>query len=277
MITVSNAHMSKGNQPVYIAEVPMVLLKDLQAAWIKRLQENIKVKVTDMKGELVLANVIKPEIAPDTISLYTHLIEKEGKVIMNVFLEIDSVFFSPQEDKSQLASDKIDNNLRNYIRKFAVEQYKLTAAKSFDTEQTTLKTKENELEKLVKEEENLKKDISSLENEIEKKEREVSDLDREIQVKDQELAGHRTSMLELVMESDKTAAKERDKELEKDKKKLEKDRQKAKDDISGMKNKIEKNQQAIEDSEKAQEAKKEEITAQQAAVARAQEFLNGIK
>ena len=47
---------------------------------------------------------------------------------MNVFIEIDSVFFSPLEDKTQLSAEKTDSRIKNYIRKFAVEQYQLAAA-----------------------------------------------------------------------------------------------------------------------------------------------------
>ncbi len=276
-VKIVTAQMSKGSQPAYVIEIPMTTLKDLQQAWIKKLQENIKVKVVDNKGELVLPNAVKLDISHDTISLYTHLLEKEGKIIMNVFLEIDSVFFAPVEDKSLLASDKTDSNLKNYLRGFAVEQYRLGAQTRLENEQKLLKTKENELDKLYKEEENLKKENSRLENEIEKTEREISQLDQEIELKNKDLLGHKSSMLTLALEGEKEAAADKEKDMEKEIKKLEKERQKAKDDISDMKSSIEKNKEAIEDCEKEQTTKNEEITAQQSAVSQAQAFLNGIK
>jgi chromosome segregation ATPase len=273
----STAQMSKGSQPVYSAEIPLASLKDVQAAWTRRLQENIKTKVTDNKGELTLANVVKTEITQDTISLYTILIEKEDRILMNVFLESDSVFFSPNNDKTALAAEKVDNSLRNYIRKFAVEQYRQAATLKLESEQDLLKTRQDELEKLVKEEENLKKENSSLENEIEKTEREITSLDQEIELKNQELNSHKTSMLSIVLEEEKKAAADKDKDLEKEKKKLEKERQGLRDDISGMKSEISGNNDEIEESEKAQEAKKDEITAQTTVVSEAQAYLNGIK
>ncbi len=273
----STAQMSKGSQPVYLAEIPMASLKAVQAAWTKRLQENIKIKVADNKGELTLANAVKTEIAPDTVSIYTILIEKEDRIVMNVFLQTDSVFFSPNNDKTALAAEKTDNSLKNYIRRFAVEQYRAAATLKLEAEEELLETKQEELEKLVKEEESLKKENSGLENEIEKTEREIASLDQEIDLKNQEITSHKTSMLAIVLEDEKKAAADKDKELEKDKKKLEKERQGLRDEISDMKSSISRNTESIEDGERAQEAMKEEITAQTTAVSEARTFLNGIK
>ncbi len=47
-------------------------------------------------------------------------------------MEFDSVFFEPKEDKTDLASDKKDNNIKNYIRSFAVDQYKLAVANELE-------------------------------------------------------------------------------------------------------------------------------------------------
>lgn len=252
-------------------------MKSVQQNWIKKLQENIKVKVSEVNHELILSGAVKKELTVDTVSLYTLLIEKEGRVHMTVFVKTDSIFFSPEEDKSALASDKTDNNIINYIRSFAVEQYRLAVADELALEQKKQKDLESDLSKLVKENESLNKEISTLENNIEKTERSITDIDREIELKNQEMTSHRTSMLTLVLEDDKKAAQEKDKGLEKEKNKLEKDRSKAKNDISDMKAKIEKNNKAIKENEKNQEEKKTEISAQKEAVARVQTILNGIR
>lgn len=269
--------MSEGMQPSYQVEIPQAPLKTTQQNWVKKLQENIKVKIAEMNGEWVLAGVVKHEFTKDTVSIYSVLIEKENKIILNVFVKIDSVFFSPLDDKTELSSDKTDHSIRNYIRNFAVSQYKLAVDEELAATQKILKDLESDLNKLVKEQDNLKKDISSLENNIEKTERSITSLDHEIELKQQEIISHKSSMLSLVLEEDKKIAQEKDKTLTKEMNKLEKDRTKAKNDISDMKSKIEKNENAVKDNDKLQEEKQSEISAQKQVVVQVQAILDGIK
>jgi hypothetical protein len=271
------AQMSKGMQTCYSVEIPRAVLKTVQQNWVKKLQENIKVKVAENGPELVLAKVLKPEITSDTISIYSLLIQKDTIVEIDIFVEIDSVFFSPKEDKTDLATDKIDNNIKNFLRSFAVAQYRLVVSDELDAQEKVLKTMENDLEKLEKTQENLEKDNSSLENDIEEKEREVKEIDANIEVKNQEIMKHNASMLTIVLEADKDAAKDKQKTLEKEKKELEKNRSKAKDDISSYKSKIDKNNKAIEDCKNEQEVKAQEIAAQNQLVTAIETKLNGIK
>lgn len=262
-IKITQAQMSKGMQTCYSVEIPGAILKTVQQNWIKKLQENIKVKVVENGPELVLAKVLKPEITSDTISIYSLLIQKDTIVEVDIFVEIDSVFFSPKDDKTDLATDKIDNNIKNYLRSFAVVQYRLVVSDEFEAQEKLLKTMENDLGKLEKTQENLEKDNSSHENDIEEKERELKEIDANIELKNQEILKHNASTLTIALEADKEAAKEKQKTLEKEKKELEKSRSKAKDDISSYKSKIDKNNKEIEESISSQEAKKEEIVAQQ--------------
>jgi predicted nucleic acid-binding Zn-ribbon protein len=277
MVRTERAQMSKGIQTAYIVEIPMVTLKDVQQNWIKRLQENIRTKAVKSKDELVLAKVVKSEISSDTISIYTLFIEKADRIVMNVFLQIDTVFFSPKEDKTDLSAEKIDSSIKNYVRKFAVEQYKLAAAEALEAQQKILEQMENDLEKLIKNNENLNKDISTQENDIDKTERTVSDLDKQIDLKNQEILSNTNSMQTLVLDTDKKAAQDKQKTLDKEKNKLEKERTNDKNDISDMKSKIEKDKKGIEDNEKLQEDKQTEIATQKEEVTKAQTMLNGIK
>jgi chromosome segregation ATPase len=271
------AQMSKGMQNCYSVEIPGAVLKTVQQNWVKKLQENIKVKVAENGLELVLARVVKTEIINDTISIYSLLIQKDTMVNIDIFVEIGSVFFSPKDDKTDLATDKIDNNIKNYLRSFAVEQYTIVVSNELEDQEKVLKTLENDLEKLEKTQENLEKDNSSLENDIEEKEREVKEIDGNIDSKNQELMKHNASMLAIVTETDKDAAKEKQKILEKEKKDLEKSRSKARDDISSYKSKIEKNNKAIEDCKNEQEVKAQEIEVQNQLVTTVKTKLNGIK
>ena len=112
------ALMSKGNQPCYLVEIPQADLDFVQQNWIKKLQEGGKIKVKEVKSELVLEGVVKSELTKDTANIYSLLIQKENRIVLNVFVEIQGTFFAPKEDKTDLANDKTDNSIKNYIRSF---------------------------------------------------------------------------------------------------------------------------------------------------------------
>jgi hypothetical protein len=276
-VKTTKAQMSKGNQPCYVVQIPQAELKTVQQNWIKKLQEGNKSKVKELNQELVFIGAAKPELIADSINIYSILIQADSAIALNVFVEIDSAFFGPSEDKTLLANDKIDNDIKKYVRDFAVAQYRLAVEDELELEQKNLKTLENDLEKLEKEEDNLKKDNSSLENDIEDSEREINEIGRNITLKDQEIQTHNTSILSLSTDVEKKAAQEKQKQLEKEKKGLEKDQGKARDNISSCKSKIEKNEKAIKDSEEQQNLKKDEIASQTNVVDQVQVKLNGIK
>jgi hypothetical protein len=277
-VTNIQALMSKGPEICYAVTIPKADLNIVQQNWIKKLQGGIKSKVKIIDQELVLLSVIKSEITNDTVNIYSLLIQREeNRVILNVFVEIRGVFFGPKEDKTDLVSDKIDNNIKNYIRSFAVEQYRSAVSNDLEGEQKVLETLQDDLKKLVKDEESMTKDNSSMENDIDKTEREIKEIEKNIDLKDKEIQATSTSLLTITGDADKKAAEEKQKGLDKDRKKLEKDRSRAKDDISSYKSKIDKNEKNIEDGKKLQEEKQEEINNQVEVVKQVQAELDGIK
>jgi uncharacterized protein len=276
-VKTTQAQMSKGMQTCYVVEIPQAELKTVQQNWIKKLQEGSKIKVKEINEELVMPGVVKMEFTKDTVNIFSILIQKDSSIFLNVFVEIDSVFFAPKEDKADLANDKIDSSIKNYTRSFAVEQYKLAVTDELEGQQKVLESLEDDLKKLEKEEENLGKDNSTLENEIDKTEREISDIEKQIELKNKEILDHNVSMQNIGLEADKKAAEDKKKDLEKEKKQLEKERTKAKDEVSSDKSQIEKNKKAIEDSKEQQVAKQDEITKQNEVIAKVQTKLNGIK
>lgn len=276
-VKTEKALMSKGMQTCYFVEIPQADLKTVQQNWIKKIQENNKVKVQESGQELILSGVVKSEITNDSLNIYSLLIQEENRIILHVFIENDTVFFTPSEDRADLSSAKIDSSIKNYLRSFAVDQYRIAVEDELEMQEKTLKTMQNDLEKMVKEEENLKKDISSYENDIDEKEREITELENSITLKNQEIATHQASMQTIALESDKKAALDKQKQLEKEKKDLEKERSKAKNNISDYKAGIEKNNKAIEQSKEDQSAKQQEITNQTTVVNQVQTKLDGIK
>ena len=271
------AQMSKGTQPCYQVNIPEADMNTVQKNWIKKIQESTKIKVIEKDQELLLAGVVKKELTSDTINIYSLIIPKENYLELNVFYEIDSVFFKPNEDKTDLASEKIDSSIKKYLLSFATEQYRLVVKKELEGEQNELETMQADLEKLIKEEENLRKDNASLETDIEDYEREVAETDKNIELKNQEILNHTLTMQTITGEEARKVAEDDHKDLEKEKKQLVKDRGKAKEGISDSKSKIEKNTKAIEESLKDQEAKKEEIEIQTEVVKQVEEKLEGIK
>jgi hypothetical protein len=276
-VTNIQAKMSKGMQPCYFVEIPHAKLKTVQQNWIKKLQEGSKIKAKEINQEIVLAKALKPEFSTDTVNIYSILIQKDSAISMDVFIEFDNTYFKPSGDKTDLASEKKDNSIKNFIRSFAVDQYKLAVTGELEGEQEKLETLQNDLKKLVKEQENMEKDNSSLDNDIDKSEREIKEIEANIDLKNKAILDNNTSMLTITGDADKKAAQDKQKGLEKDKNKLEKDRSRAKDEISSDKSKIDKNKNEIEDNKKEQEDMTEQITKQTEVVTKVQTKLDGIK
>jgi len=276
-VVQNHAQMSKGMQSCYSVDIMRGDIKNVEVNWVKKLQENIKVKVQETGPEFILNKVVKEEITHDTITIYSLFIQSPDKITIHAFFEIDSLFFGPSDDPADLAHNKINANIIHYMRSFAAEQYRLVVADELKEQEKILKTMESDLKKMQKEEENMKKDNSSMENDIKDKERQIKEDEANIDMVNQELMKHNASMLTLTLETEKDAAKDRQKELEKQKKDYEKSRSRAQDDISSNKNKIEKNIDAIEESEKLQAAKEEEIIQQQEVIKQVQAKLDGIR
>jgi len=271
------AQMSKGTQPCYVVNIPHAEIKSCQKDWIKKLRENNKIKIKEINLELVMEGALKSELTTDSVNIYSLMVPKDSLISLYLFLEIDSVFFSPKEDKTDLVSDKIDNSIKNYMRSFAVDQYNLVVSDELEDQQKMLKTLQNDLEKLVKDEENMKKDSASLENDIEQKERDIKELDANIEFISQELLKHNASMLTLSTDIEKDVAKDRKKELEKMKKDEEKSRSKTQNDIISYRSKIEKHAKDILKGEEMQEKKKQEISDQNTIINSVQTKLDGMK
>ncbi|HNQ83729.1 MAG TPA: hypothetical protein PKM34_08805 [Bacteroidales bacterium] len=277
IVQIGESSMSKGLQTCYSVRIPQAEIKAVQQGWIKHLQEDNKAKVKEIGHELHFSGGLKTEIFPDTISLYSLLIATDSAINLNVFLEIDSVFFTPNSDKTDLASDKIDNSLRNYIRNFAVDQYRIAVEDELKAAEKVLKDLQNDLEKLQKDEKNLLNDNVKMENEIESTELELTQFDNSLAIKNQEIIDHNARMQNIALETEKEAAKAKQKELEKEKNQLEKSRGKAKELISDNKSQIEKNKKAIKQSQEDQDLKQQDITKQNNLIMVVQNKLKGIK
>jgi predicted nucleic acid-binding Zn-ribbon protein len=276
-VKTEQALMSQGQQNAYVIEIPKVYIDVLQQNWIKKLQENVKAKVVNVKGELVLNDVVKPEISSDTISIYTVLIQKEDAIVMNVFIQVGTIFFGNGVDKAVLAQDKTDSAIKAYIRQFAVAQYKLAAAQDLEDEQKLLGEMQKEYDGIVEDNEDLAKKNDNLDNEIDKTERSISDLEKQIDLKSQEILTKSTNLQGVTDPNAKKQAESEKKSLEKEKDKMEKDRTAMKNDISDMKSGIEKNKKQIEDNEESLTEKQKAIDAQKLDVQAAQDHLDGIK
>jgi hypothetical protein len=276
-VTIEQAQMSKGTQTCYNVNIPQAELKTVEQNWVKKLGENNKAKVQTVGTELVMTGALKTELWPDSLNIYSLLIQRDSSINLYFFMEIDSVFFTPSKEESNLVSDKTDNHIRNYLRNFAIDQYRLSVTEELETQQKVLKSLQNDLQKLEKNEQNLKKDNASLENKIEKKEREIISLEKDVELKNGEIQALLSSSAQITDKEEKKAFDAKHKELEKDRDKMEKDRTSAKDDISAYELKIENNDKDIEISLADQESKKEEISKQEEIISQIEIKLNNIK
>ena len=273
-VQITTAQMSEGRQPGYHVEIPKAELKTTQRNWVKKLQENIKVKVKKVDHEWVLAQAVKNELTKDTLSVYTIFIQKDDKIHMKVFIKIDDVFFSPDDDETKLSRHKTDNNIKSYIRNFALEEYKLIAGNHLQAAERSLKSAENELNRLIREKDYLIRSGSSIKRSIDSYERRLFDTNRQIFNKQKEIIDQQVYMRKLVNENERRAAVEKLRRLERQKYNLEKNRETYARNLAGARKKLDNNINKLNENHSGQVAARTEIAVQQKAIRYYQSILS---
>lgn len=271
------AKMSKGEQPGYVVDIPQSSLKKVQQNWMRKIQEGNAIKIKSSGQELVLLSAVKREFMPDTVNIYSIFIDRGNMISLYFFLEKDSVFFAPSEDKTLLSAEKTDHSIRNYLREFATAQYKMAVEVELSREKGTLKDLEDDMKNLQGKEDKIKRAIDDKVNAIELAERKVADKDLEIEMKNQEIITLSLSMQQINSITEREAAMDKKKELEKDKKSMDKERLRLKRQISGYHTGIARNNRSISELQGKQAQKQQQIVARQAIVAGVQEKLANIK
>lgn len=276
-VKMVNETMSLGTNPGYSVFIPQAELQTVKKNWVKYLESGSKSKVELSGNEYIIKSVVKKKILTDTLSIYSLLNSEESGTTVLSFFEVDSLFFGPSATIEGVNNLQAENAIRDYLRKFAIDQYKLAVKQTLDLAEDTLKTLEKDLKNMEKDEASFDKKILGLENKIIDLKSENNNLDIRIKSHHEKIPEKRTIGEEI---TDDDALKVHNKELkgmEKELTKMEKELNKNDKSVSSLESDIKDFQSEIVYNQKLQTAKKQEITDQETVVSNIGNKLKGIK
>lgn len=270
--------MSQGEQPAYIVNVPQSDYELVLNAWKKVIRQNTKSKVEEKEHELYIAGTHINAIHHQPINIYSAVINKDSVVKVVAVYEIDSVFFAFSEEEPNLKNEKTHHHIKNFMRDFAVNQYKYAVEIELSDAEKLLKTKNKELKDLGKQNEVYQKEMKENEQNIKSSEDLISSYEKDSERKLSEINSKKESIAKLANEPElEDQAKDQLKTLEKEKKSIGDKLEKEQKNIVKNQSNIEELNRYIEDNIEKQTAKKAEIESQEDVVDAVKAKLSGIK
>jgi len=232
-------------------------------------------KIEERAGNEIVANNVVHE---DISNLHLDVIAKfsaidSGVFVSSFFKYADSVFIS----ESNTSSDNL-NTIKEYIRQFGVETYRVVVDEQVKLEEKELKKQEGILKDSERDNKQLNKSIGRYETEIDQYKYNIKVQERELEGIEERLQTAKVSLRSTEKKSDEYY-------LVKEKvKSVEKERKQNLNSLKSNKNKIKKNQSNIQDAqneilanEKLQEMQKEVIQKQMLRVEEFETKLENIK
>ena len=165
-VSTETVTISKGQQPAYIINIPDADVDVVVKDWKKLIRQNTKSKVEESGGEISILGTQIEEIYHNPINIYSLIYKKDTVVRVVAAFEIDSVFFDFKALESTIMNQKTQNQILNFMQKFALAQYNQVVAGEVEFEEDKLEQLNDDFKDLTKKNENLLKEIKSNEQKI---------------------------------------------------------------------------------------------------------------
>ncbi|MCY1722251.1 hypothetical protein OU798_17995 [Prolixibacteraceae bacterium Z1-6] len=206
----------------------------------KKVYSKRSLKIEERAGnELIAFNVVHEDISNLYLDVIAKISAVDSGVYVNSFIKYaDSVFISE-------ANTSVDNlnTIKEYIRQFGVETYKIVVAEQVESEEKELKKQEDILKDSKRAIKQLDKSIGRYDTEIDQHKYDTKVLTRELEGIEERLQMAKGALRNTKKKSEEYyLIKEKVKEVENE-------RKKNLNSLKSNKNKISKNQSAIKDAE----------------------------
>lgn len=307
-VDVSQKEMSEGTQTAFTVLIPESTQKIVKKEWSKFINErsvfefatkgtsqtfekavlgisNIfssdkkeyskkSLKVEEQGNELVVHNVMHEDISSQQLDVIAQISSVESGVYLSSFFKYaDSVFIS----ESNVPEDTY-NSIKEYVRQFGVETYKVVVEDQIKQEEKELKKQEGVLKDSQRDNKQLDKSIGRYEAEIDEYEYNIKALERDIVGIDERLDEHKTSLRNAKKKSaEYDLIKETLKGIEKEHKRNLRDQKSNKKKIKRNESDIKDAKNTIIGNEKMQDIQREVIAKQELRVKEFETKLENIK
>lgn len=231
-VTEDSASMSKGDHMGFSVNIPQADHEVVVKEWSKAIRKNTKSKIEELGHEINITETHIHEVHHGSINLYSAIFKKDSSIKVIAFFEIDSVFFTFDEENPTIKNEKTYHGIKHFMRGFAVEQYQNAVQEELDNEEKILKDLNKEFDNLTKENENALKEIEENQQKINNSEDAIYTYETDNERKLDEINAKKESMTSFGGDKELLdQAKSQLKNLEKDKKNIENKLEKEKKNI----------------------------------------------
>jgi hypothetical protein len=159
--------MSKGTQPAFVVTIPQVDLKNIESNFKKYIKKGTKGKVEEISSEIILFGATNSKISPLVFDMYARITQSSNGVVVSAWLSEGEGFVSSQTAPSKAVAFK------QYLRSFAVDEYKDAVKEEVKEEEKKLKDEQKKLEDFQKDEKKAESSIVSHRDEIASREKKI--------------------------------------------------------------------------------------------------------
>jgi len=271
-ITLAEDSVKFGNRyfPGFWLTVPEVKQETVKTSWIKAIQKGTKSKVATDNNEMSLFGAILPDFAKGSVNIMSKTVDQDSLTMLFVSIETsrDNFVSSSSEEYAKL---------NKYLKKFAKDQYVISAKKQLAVQQDILTDLEKGLRSARKNKMKFEKGIQSSEVRITGQNDNIASKNKELEILEIRI-GNSSATLSTMEDGDaKKVKKSEFKDLQKKKKSLSKDINTANNTISKAKTSIEDNRTDIESNMVKQKELGDKIIEQKLVVAKFQQKLKTIE
>lgn len=279
-ITVTDDSLTtdEGRQFAYMVRIPDAEPDDVIKAWSKAIRQNTKSRTVQDGNQVSIVGTLINEIYSNPIDIYSIVYKTDSSVRVIAAFEIDSMFFSPPPPEATHAELQTQHSIQNFMRTFAIDEYKSVVQGELDQEEAILKNLNREYKDLVKENEDFQKDIKENEQDIRNSNDAIATFENDNSRLLAQINGKRNTIAGLTGDEElRRQAQDQLKDLEKEKKNIEKKLTKEQKDIVKNESAIKELNREIELNLEKQEVKKNQISAQEDVVKAIDSKLKNIK
>lgn len=157
----SQMTLNTGNAPAYKVFIPQALQPKVMKEWGKLLISETgrkeRQKPVMSKADYAIDSIFIKKIAEEPLNVNSTFMQKENGVEMVSAFKLKGQYIDS-------ANSVLKERTENFIKNFAVEQYREAVKEELENEQSKLERLNEQLDQLVKENTRYKKDISSYNN-----------------------------------------------------------------------------------------------------------------
>ncbi|MBX2964713.1 MAG: hypothetical protein KF845_01115 [Cyclobacteriaceae bacterium] len=160
VVEVVNSAMSKGQQSGFQVDIPEVAPDQVEKNLQNDIRNKTKSKVVKTDNEYSIQETLLSSISDKPLNVYAVLTKLDSSTRVVYFFEQDSVFVSGDADVNKA------NLCKEYVRTFAINQYKEQTQKRIKDEKSKLDDLEKDLRKLMSQNQSMHADVKKLESGI---------------------------------------------------------------------------------------------------------------